>query len=316
VLRVFPLLGVLAAVCLLSIAIGARPVPPGEVVAALLGRGGPDVAGIVWGARIPRTALGLLVGVGLGLAGTLMQALTRNPLADPGLLGISAGATFGVVIAVAAIGVTSLYGYIWFAFAGALGTSAVVYALGRSSPVTLALTGVAAGALLTSVTSGIALVDPDSLNRYRFWAAGSLAGPDPSLVWQVAPFVLAGSVLALATEPAGQGQGLLDQHALAGGQGVGDQGRVGAGRGGDHQGVDLRVGDDLDRIGQGPHPGVAVGDLGPSGRVGVDAGHPALAQAQVQVPGQVRSPVPVPEQGHPGLVAVHRAHAIGPGRRH
>lgn len=220
-LRVFPLLGVLVAVCLLSIAIGARPVPPGEVVAALLGRGGPDVAGIVWGARIPRTALGLLVGVGLGLAGTLMQALTRNPLADPGLLGISAGAAFGVVIAVAAIGVTSLYGYIWFAFAGALGTSAVVYALGRSSPVTLALTGVAAGALLTSVTSGIALGDPDSLNRYRFWAAGSLAGPDPSLVWQVAPFVLAGSVLALATGPALNSLALGEDAATALGRRLG-----------------------------------------------------------------------------------------------
>ena len=175
--------GVLLVLCLLSLAVGTRTVPPGEVVAALVGRGSPDVEALVWGGRLPRTLLGVLVGVALGLAGAVMQALTRNPLGDPGLLGISAGAAFGIVVAVAATGIGSLYGYIWFAFAGALAASAVVYLLGSvgrggATPVKLALAGVAITALLTSLTSGIALLDPDALNRYRFWAAGSLAGQD------------------------------------------------------------------------------------------------------------------------------------------
>jgi iron complex transport system permease protein len=201
------LLGLLAALCLLSIVVGARQLPPAEVIRALLGQHLPDVDGIVWGSRVPRTALGLLVGVALGLAGAIMQALTRNPLADPGLLGISAGAAFGVVVAVAMLGVTALYGYIWFAFAAALLTSVVVYLLGGlgrrgTTPVTLAIAGVAVSALLTSLTSGIALVAPEALNRYRFWAAGSLAGQNGTLVLAVLPFVLAGAVLALSAAPA------------------------------------------------------------------------------------------------------------------
>jgi iron complex transport system permease protein len=202
--KLLALLGVLAVLCLLSIAVGARQIPPGDVITALFSDHLPDIEGIVWGARVPRTALGLLVGAALGLAGAVMQALTRNPLADPGLLGISSGAAFGVVIAVALAGVTSLYGYIWFAFAGALITSVVVYAIGGRSttPVRLALAGVAVSALLTSLTSGISFVDPDALNRYRYWAAGSLAGQNLALVWQVVPFVLAGAVLALASAPA------------------------------------------------------------------------------------------------------------------
>jgi iron complex transport system permease protein len=188
--------------CLLSIVVGARQLPPGDVLKALFGQHLPDVEGIVWGSRIPRTVLGVLVGAALGLAGAVMQALTRNPLADPGLLGISAGAAFGVVIAVAGLGLTSLYGYIWFAFGAALITSVVVYLLGRGNPVTLAIAGVAVSALLTSVTSGIALVAPQALDRYRFWAAGSLAGQDMRLVMSVLPFILAGAILAAGTAPA------------------------------------------------------------------------------------------------------------------
>jgi iron-siderophore transport system permease protein len=196
------LLGILVAVCLLSIAVGARQIPPAEVIKPLLGQQLPDVDGIVWGSRIPRTALGLLVGMALGLAGAIMQALTRNPLADPGLLGISGGAAFGVVIAIAWLGLTSLYGYIWFAFAAALITSVVVYLLGGATPVRLAVAGVAVSALLTSLTSGIALIVPEALNRYRFWAAGSLAGQDSALVRAVLPFILAGAILAVSTAPA------------------------------------------------------------------------------------------------------------------
>lgn len=205
--KLLTLVGVLVVLCLLSVAVGARQIPPADVLKALFGQHLPDIEGIIWGARIPRTVLGLVVGAALGLAGAVMQALTRNPLADPGLLGISAGAAFGVVVAVAGFGITSLYGYIWFAFAAALLTSLVVYLLGGlgrsgSAPVTLAIAGVAVSALLTSMTSGISLIEPEALDRYRFWAAGSLAGQGTGLVMAVLLFILAGTVLAVSTAPA------------------------------------------------------------------------------------------------------------------
>jgi iron complex transport system permease protein len=219
-------LGALLVVCVASLAIGTRTVPPGDVVAALTGHGTPDVEALVVGGRLPRTLLGLLVGVALGLAGAVMQALTRNPLGDPGLLGISAGAAFGIVVAVAATGTASLYGYLGFAFAGALVASAVVYLLGSvgrggATPVKLALAGVAITALLTSLTSGISLVDPVALNRYRFWAAGSLAGQDSGVLVRVLPFVLAGVLLALASASALNSLALGDDMAAALGRRVG-----------------------------------------------------------------------------------------------
>jgi iron complex transport system permease protein len=218
--------GVLLALCLASLAIGTRPVPLADVLSALTGHGSPDVEALVVGGRLPRTLLGVLVGVALGLAGAVMQALTRNPLGDPGLLGISAGAAFGVVLAVATTGITSLYGHLGFAYAGALVASAAVYLLGSAgrggaTPVKLALAGVAITALLSSLNSGISLLDPIALNRYRFWAAGSLAGQDAGVVLRVLPFVLAGVVLALATGPALNSMALGDDVATALGRRVG-----------------------------------------------------------------------------------------------
>lgn len=199
--------GALPVLCLLSLAIGTRTVPPGDLLSALTGHGRPDVEALVWGGRLPRTLLGVLVGVALGLAGALMQALTRNPLGDPGLLGVSAGAAFGTVVAAAVVGVVSPYGQLGFAFAGALAASVAVYLLGGAgqagaTPVKLALAGVAVTALLTAVTSGISLLDPAALNRYRFWSSGSLAGQDAGVLLRVSPFVLGGVLLALACAPA------------------------------------------------------------------------------------------------------------------
>jgi iron complex transport system permease protein len=218
---------VLLVLCVLSLAIGTRYIPPGEVLATLFGRG-RDVSAdaVIWGTRFPRTLLGIVVGIALGLAGAVMQALTRNPLGDPGLLGISAGAAFGIVVAVATTGVASLYGYIWFAFAGAAVASVVVYLLGSvgrggATPVKLALAGVAITALLTSLTNGISLVDPAALNRYRFWASGSLAGQDNGVLLRVLPFIVVGTVLALASANAFNGMALGDDVAKALGRRVG-----------------------------------------------------------------------------------------------
>lgn len=136
-----------------------------------------------------------------------MQALTRNPLADPGILGVTAGASFAIVLAVGVLGLGSFYGYVWFAFAGALVASVLVFLLGRLgrsglTPVKLALAGVAVTALLNSLTSAIALTDPDALDRYRFFTAGSMADQDGATVLRILPFLAVGAVLALAAAPA------------------------------------------------------------------------------------------------------------------
>ncbi|GAA0911623.1 FecCD family ABC transporter permease [Nonomuraea longicatena] len=198
----------LLALCALSLALGARAVPLGQVLDAL-GGAAPDagVGNVIWSVRIPRTAVAVLAGAALGVAGALMQALTRNPLADPGLLGVSAGAAFGIVVAVGVLGVSAVHGYVWFAFAGGLAASVVVYTLGRLgrsglTPVKLALAGVAVTALLSSLTSAVVLTSPETLNRYRFWSAGSLADQSGDGVVRLLPFVVVGALLALACGPA------------------------------------------------------------------------------------------------------------------
>jgi iron complex transport system permease protein len=217
---------VLAVLCLLSVWLGSKEIPVTAVWDVLWHNDGSVDAVVIHSVRIPRTLLGVAVGAALGLAGALMQALTRNPLAEPGLLGVSAGAGFAIVFSIAVLGVTSLYSYIWFAFAGALGASVVVYLLGargrtEASPVRLALAGVAVTALLTSFTSALVLTDPVALNRYRFWSAGSLAGPVSGSLLRVLPFLLVGIVLALASAPALNSMALGDDTAKALGRRLG-----------------------------------------------------------------------------------------------
>ncbi|MDX2847215.1 iron ABC transporter permease [Streptomyces sp. PA03-3a] len=217
----------LVALCVLSIGLGAVDIPPDQVVRALFGHPSSDlVDNIVWTVRVPRTVLGLTAGAALGLSGALMQALTRNPLADPGILGVSAGASFGIVLAIALFGIGSLYGTIWFAFAGALGTSVLVFLLGRTgrsgaTPVKLALAGIAVTFLLFSLTNAIVLTDPDALDRYRFWSAGTLADQDAAVVRGILPFLAVGAVLALATAPALNSLALGDDVAASLGRRLG-----------------------------------------------------------------------------------------------
>ncbi|WP_181871450.1 FecCD family ABC transporter permease [Sphaerisporangium album] len=227
VLLLASLAAVLLVLCLLSIALGARGVPLDQVLRALSGHADSRlVENIVWTVRVPRTALGLAAGAALGLAGALMQALTRNPLADPGVLGVSAGAAFAIVFSVAVLGLGSLYGYVWFAFAGALAAGVLVFFLGRLgrsglTPVKLALAGIAVTSLLTSLTSAVVLTNPDALNRYRFWNAGSLADQTGATVLRVLPFVAAGALLALACAPALNSLALGDDVAASLGRRLG-----------------------------------------------------------------------------------------------
>lgn len=199
-------LGLLAAVLLLglvvvlSLAVGARPMSLAGAWRGLVDADSPGYS-VVHQMRLPRTLLGLLAGTALGLAGGVMQALTRNPLADPGLMGINAGAAAAVVTAMSFLGVTAFGGYVWFALAGAAAVSVLLYAVGggrTATPARLALAGAALNAALYSYVNAVQLLDTAALDRMRFWTVGSLAAAQPDLVPRIAPFVAAGALLALA----------------------------------------------------------------------------------------------------------------------
>ncbi|WP_075736006.1 FecCD family ABC transporter permease [Streptomyces acidiscabies] len=190
----------LAAVAVASIAIGAKELSLGQVWHGLFQDSG-SYADVVVGDRLSRTLLGLLAGAALGLAGAVLQALTRNPLADPGLLGINAGASAAVVTAITFLGVTSLSGYVWFAFLGAAAVGALVWFLGGSrgaTPVRLALAGTAITAALYGYLQAVMIMDEAALARMRFWTVGSLSGASDETIRQVLPFLAVGTLLAFA----------------------------------------------------------------------------------------------------------------------
>ncbi|MFI1813426.1 FecCD family ABC transporter permease [Streptomyces sp. NPDC020422] len=192
--------GVLLLVCVLSVMIGAKPVPLGDVWHGLFQNSGIRNDVVIHDVRVPRTLLGLLVGLALGLSGAVMQGLTRNPLAEPGLLGVNAGAAAAVVSAIAFLGITDTGSYVWLAFVGAGLVSVLVYVLGGSrsaTPVRLALAGTAATAALYGYVNAVQLLNSAALDRLRFWTVGSLASATMDTVTQVAPFILVGAVLAL-----------------------------------------------------------------------------------------------------------------------
>lgn len=163
----------------LSLLVGAKPLPASVIFDALSGTCQRADCTIVLDARLPRTLAGLLAGAALGLAGALMQTLTRNPLADPGILGVNAGASFAIVLGAALFGLSSPTEQLVMAFCGALAASLLVAFTGSQgggqlSPVRLTLAGVALGAVLEGLSSGIALLNPDVWDQLRFWQAGSL----------------------------------------------------------------------------------------------------------------------------------------------
>ncbi|MGW0478810.1 FecCD family ABC transporter permease [Nonomuraea sp. NPDC003214] len=209
--RRITVLAVLAAAVLagvvLSITIGSRSVAPLDAWHALTAPADTESDIIIRSLRVPRTALGVLSGLALGVAGALMQGHTRNPLADPGLLGVTQGAAFAMVASIMWLGASSLLAYIWFGLAGALVASVGVFALGMvggrggPTPVTLALAGTAVSAFLYALTSALVLLDEQAMDVFRFWQAGSIAARGPDVVWQVLPFIAAGLVLAMINAP-------------------------------------------------------------------------------------------------------------------
>ncbi|ONI75185.1 ABC transporter permease [Actinosynnema sp. ALI-1.44] len=198
--------GVLGIVGVGSLLVGAQPVNVGEALRVVFADDRSDAAVIVHDLRMPRTVLGICVGVALGLAGALMQSLTRNSIADPGILGVNAGAAFGVLVAVVGFGVGQFSGYVWFAFLGAALSTALVYLIGTvgpptTAPVRLVLAGTAVGAALVACAEGIVFLDPKAFDEYRFWIVGDVAKPDLSVTGQFLPFLVAGVVLALLLGP-------------------------------------------------------------------------------------------------------------------
>ncbi|QKT11723.1 iron chelate uptake ABC transporter family permease subunit [Rhodococcus sp. W8901] len=206
ILGLLALAVLLALVLFASIAVGARPLSFAEIFHALFSSTGGETDIIVRTLRIPRTLLGLVVGIALGVAGALIQGHTRNPLADAGLLGLNAGAAFLVVIAIYTLGLTSPGQYLWFAFAGSALASVVVFGLssignGKASPLSLALAGAAVAFFLQAMTNAVVILDQTSLDGYRFWVVGSVAGRGYDILWQVLPFLILGLVIAIASTP-------------------------------------------------------------------------------------------------------------------
>lgn len=187
---------------LLSLGVGARTIAPGDVLQALVSPD-PDSADhtVVLSQRVPRTVIGLLAGAALALAGTVMQGLTRNPLADPGLFGVNAGAAVAVLVAITLFGIASPAGFVWFAFVGAAIAAVVVAIIGSrgpdgGNPAKLALTGAAVTAGLTAVTLLILTTNRQALDVYRYWSVGGLTARGLDAVAAVAAPIVAGLVLA------------------------------------------------------------------------------------------------------------------------
>lgn len=223
--RVVAALAALVVVAALgSLAIGAKSIPLDVVVRALTSydRTISDHL-VVRELRLPRTIIGLVVGIALGVSGAVMQAVTRNPLADPGILGVNAGASFAVVLGISAVGVGSTLGLVWFAFAGAAIASVLVHLLGAlgggaGTPVRLALAGAALSSLLFAATRAVTLLDESTLDQFRFWAVGSLSGRDDDVIRSIVWFVVAGVALAAGLARPLNAMGLGDD--VAAGLGV------------------------------------------------------------------------------------------------
>lgn len=184
-----------------SVVLGTRVVSWSEVSGAFTGDA-DSVAEAAIRQRVPRTVLAMLVGAALGLAGAMMQGATRNPLGDPGILGISSGAALAVVVGIVGFGMQSPAAYIWVAILGAAGAALFVYTVGSlgrggATPLKLALAGAVTWAACSSLVSAILLPRVQSLADFRAWMIGGVGGASPERILQVLPFLAAGALLSL-----------------------------------------------------------------------------------------------------------------------
>nr|WP_250649075.1 MULTISPECIES: iron chelate uptake ABC transporter family permease subunit [unclassified Actinomyces] len=212
---------------LASIAFGPRVVTLPEVLRGLAGLGHEgDLGAVAVTERLPRTATALVAGAALGVSGALMQAVTRNPIADPGILGINTGASLAMVVSIAFLGISSLSQYLWTAMAGAAATAVLVYLVGSlgpggATPVKLALAGVATAAALSSAISAVMLPRASGLDDFRFWQVGSLGRGTWQSLTTVAPFLVVAVLLAALSASALNSLALGDEMAVGLGVHVG-----------------------------------------------------------------------------------------------
>ncbi|MBE9050237.1 iron ABC transporter permease [Nostocales cyanobacterium LEGE 11386] len=189
-------------ICLIfSVTLGAADIPVDTIYTALMGFDGSKEHLIIRTVRLPRSLLAVMVGAAISVSGALMQGITRNPLADPGILGINAGASLAVVISIFIFGASTPSVYVWYAFTGAGITAVSVYflaSLGRSgiTPLNLTIAGAAISALLAALITTVLIVSQRTLEEIRFWLAGSLAGADTNIIAQVLPYICIGLILA------------------------------------------------------------------------------------------------------------------------
>ncbi|WP_154675638.1 FecCD family ABC transporter permease [Parafrankia elaeagni] len=213
---------VLLVLLVLSVMIGSTAIAPSVVWDALVHSSAGIDQFAIRDFRLPRTVVGLVVGVALGLSGALIQALVRNPLADPGLLGVHAGASLAVTVAVGLFGIRDVRGYMWFAFVGALVVTLMVLALGSTrqgqSPVVMVLAGICVGAVLGGVRDALQLTNPDAFDAIRSWDAGSIAGRPLDVVWPILPFLGVAVIVAFAVSGSLDAMALGDELAVT--QGV------------------------------------------------------------------------------------------------
>ncbi|WP_428933821.1 FecCD family ABC transporter permease [Streptomyces sp. ACT015] len=217
-------LAVLLLVATASLAFGSRDVAWSDVWSALGGADGSLEEAAVT-KRVPRTLLAVTVGAALGLAGAVMQGVTRNPLADPGILGVNMGASLAVVTAVAYLGLASASGYIWVAMLGAALTAGFVYSVGSlgrggATPLKLALSGAATSAAIASLVSAVVLPRNDISDTFRLWQIGGVGGASYRQLGTVLPFLAVGAVICLASGRALNSLALGDELAAGLGERV------------------------------------------------------------------------------------------------
>lgn len=192
-----------------SIAVGSRTLSPGELlsgVEAVLAGVRDHPSGAVVSARVDRTIVGAVVGLAVALSGAAMQGLTRNPLADPGILGVNAGAALAVVLGIQLLDLTSPAAFVWLALVGGVAAAAVVYAVsaaapGGPAPLTMALAGAALTAGGVSVVAGLVVSDRGALDTFRFWQVGSVAGRPVSIVLDVLPLLVVSLLVVALSGP-------------------------------------------------------------------------------------------------------------------
>ncbi|GGD37384.1 iron ABC transporter [Microbacterium faecale] len=213
-----------------SLAFGSRAVTLGEIAEGLGAWLRSDVAerigAIAVAERIPRTVLSIVAGAALAVSGAVMQAVTRNPIADPGILGVNTGAALFVVCGIAFLGATTTFDYLGLALVGGALAAVIVYVVGSigpggATPIKLALAGAAMTAALSSLVSAVLLPRLAAMNDFRFWQVGGTGGADWEAMAVVAPLLIVAAVVATVCSGGLNALGLGDDVARALGVRVG-----------------------------------------------------------------------------------------------